>query len=72
MQTGSFLHRLTAQAPALPAPTMSSGGRFSSLWARTPRTVLMSRHKKRTPAMAAVLNTAPSAITAPLMGGCWR
>ena len=67
------LHRLTAQAPALPAPTMSSGVLsrarrvdLGELWVYC-RTVRMSRHRKRTPATAAVLSTAPMISTVPLM-----
>ena len=77
MQTGLpklwflFLHRLTAQAPALPAPTMSSGVLSSGLVALAVCTVRINRQRKRTPAMAAVLNTAPKISTAPEIGRLW-
>ena len=72
-----LLHRLTAQAPALPAPTISSGVAsrgaallfcLARLSLRRRVAVRTKRHKKRTPAMAAVLNTAPRISTVPLMG----
>ena len=63
-----FLQRLTAQAPALPAPTINSGVSSSGLLTQASCSVLLNRHRKRTPAMAAVLNTAPKISTAPEMG----
>ena len=77
MQTGLpklwffVLQRLTAHAPALPAPTMSNGVLSSGLLALALRIVRTSRHRNRTPAMAAVLNTAPKISTAPEIGRLW-
>ena len=64
-----LLHRLTAHAPALPAPTMSSGVSLPCPCpAADSRSVCSSRQKNRTPAMAAVLSSAPMMSTVPLMG----
>ena len=50
---------------------MSNGVLSSGLLALALRIVRTSRHRNRTPAMAAVLNTAPKISTAPEIGRLW-